>query len=159
MLERQHTYQVDITWTGNQGKGTSDYQAYGRNYRIEAMGKPEIPASADPIFRGDKSRYNPEELFLAAIASCHMLWFLHLCSENGIVVTSYTDTPLGLMADQGDRGGRFVEVTLHPSVTVTSASMIAATNELHQKAHQLCFIANSCNFPIHHQPACHSEKE
>lgn len=151
---KEHHYSTDIDWTGNEGSGTSDYTSYKRNYLISSDGKPTIEGSSDPAFRGDRSKYNPEELFLASISSCHMLWYLHLCSENRIIVTSYTDNAKGTMTETKDGGGHFTEVTLYPVVTVTEISMIETANELHKRANELCFIANSCNFPIHHKPVC-----
>jgi len=149
-----HYYKTTITWTGNLGKGTSEYRAYKRSHIISVDGKPEIPGSSDPAFRGDRTMYNPEELLLASISSCHMLWFLHLCSESGVVVVGYTDTATGTMEEISNGSGRFTEVILYPKVTVTDQSMIDKANELHHKANELCFIANSVNFPIYHKPVC-----
>jgi len=149
-----HKYSATITWTGNQGTGTSSYRAYNRNHVINIEGKPEIPGSSDPSFRGDASRYNPEEMLLASLSTCHMLWYLHLCSEAGVIVVDYADKATGTMIETADGGGYFSEVTLHPGVVVTDAAMVTKANELHHKANKLCFIANSVNFPIHHQPTC-----
>lgn len=154
---KKHNYTTSINWTGNSGSGTAGYSAYSRDYTISGQGKPIIQGSSDPAFRGDKTRYNPEELLLASISSCHMLWYLHLCSENEIIVTSYTDTAKGTMSEMEDGGGRFTEVILYPIVTVTEKSMLGKANELHKKANELCFIANSCNFPILHYPKCIQE--
>ena len=147
-----HHYKATITWTGNTGKGTSDYRAYERNHTISIDGKPTIPGSSDPSFRGDPTRYNPEEMLVASLSACHMLWYLHVCTEAGVVVVDYTDDATGTMAETADGGGHFKEVTLHPKVTVSDESMIAKANELHRKANKLCFIANSCNFPVNHIP-------
>lgn len=147
-----HHYKATITWTGNTGKGTIDYRAYERNHTISIDGKPPIPGSSDPSFRGDPTRYNPEEMLVASLSACHMLWYLHVCTEAGVVVVDYIDDATGIMAETADGGGHFKEVTLHPKVTVRDESMIAKANELHHKANKLCFIANSCNFPILHNP-------
>lgn len=153
-MEKQHTYQTTIQWAGNSGKGTTGYRDYERSYAISAEGKPVISGSSDPAFRGDKSKYNPEDLLLASIASCHMLWYLHLCSEVGVIVVDYTDHATGLMVETPDGGGRFSAVTLYPVVTVTESSMVDKANQLHHKANELCFIANSLNFKVDHQPTC-----
>lgn len=155
---RTHYYSTIVHWTGNTGKGTQGYTTYRRDHTIAAEGKPEIAGSSDPAFRGDASRYNPEELLLASLSSCHMLWYLHLCSDAGIIVTGYTDTAEGVMEETADGGGKFTEATLKPVVTVKDSSMIARANELHSRANQLCFIANSCNFPVRHNPSCTAEK-
>ncbi|WP_461453189.1 OsmC family protein [Mucilaginibacter sp.] len=149
-----HFYKATINWTGNLGKGTSQYKAYSRNHEISSEDKPTIYASSDPSFRGEGTRYNPEELFVASLSSCHMLWYLHLCSEAGVVVIDYIDNATGTMTETEDGSGHFTEVTLHPVVIVTEASMVDKANELHYEAHKFCFVANSCNFPVHHNPTC-----
>lgn len=151
-MERSHTYNLTITWTGNKGTGTSDYRAYDRNHIIRADNKIEIPGSSDPAFRGDKTRYNPEEFLVSALSTCHMLSYLHVCVMNGVVVTGYVDHATGTMAETADGGGHFTEVTLNPVVTVKDASMVAKANELHHKAGELCFIARSVNFLVRHNP-------
>jgi organic hydroperoxide reductase OsmC/OhrA len=142
---------VTIKWTGNRGSGTSGYRDYDRSHEISVSSKVTIPASSDPKFRGDSTRYNPEELMVAALSSCHMLSYLHVCAVNGIVVTDYTDDATGTMVETPDGGGHLTEVTLHPVITI-SAGDAALAAELHGKAHHLCFIANSVNFPVHIEP-------
>ncbi len=151
-MGKRHQYQSLVRWTGNTGSGTTGYQSYERSYTISINGKPDIPGSSDPAFRGNPSKHNPEDLLLSSLAACHLLWYLHLCSEAGVIVTEYTDNATGIMAETADGGGRFIEVILHPAVTVQNASMIEKAGTLHQRAHELCFIANSVNFPVRHQP-------
>ncbi|QHT71045.1 OsmC family peroxiredoxin [Rhodocytophaga rosea] len=151
-MDKEHLYTLTITWTGNTGTGTSGYRMYERSHRISAIDKPEILASSDPAFRGDKQKYNPEELLVASLSSCHMLWFLHLCADQGIIVTDYVDNPSGKMVETAGGGGRFTEVTLHPIVTISTPGSLYQLDELHNRAHQLCFIANSVNFPVKHLP-------
>lgn len=152
---KTHTYQVQLQWTGNQGSGTNSYRTYSRDHEHSSPSKTiAIPGSSDPAFRGDPSRYNPEELLLASVASCHMLWFLHLCSANGVIVIAYDDAPTGEMAEQSNGSGQFTGITLHPRVQVAEEGMIAQVDALHKEAHALCFIANSVNFPIHHAGTC-----
>lgn len=146
--KKEHNYTTNIQWTGNNGSGTSAYTAYDRDHKIQAAGKANILASSDPSFRGDKTRYNPEELLVASLSSCHMLWYLHLCAEAGVIVTDYFDDARGIMVEDANGGGRFSEVTLHPHITITNLTMMDAANQLHEKAHKLCYITNSCNFPV-----------
>lgn len=153
-MAKQHTYTLTTKWTGNTGTGTSGYRAYERSHVIKADHKPDIPGSSDPSFRGDKTRYNPEELLVASLSTCHMLWYLHLCAEAGVIVVDYVDNATGTMLETADGGGYFSEVTLHPVVVLAETSMIETANELHHRANKLCFIANSCNFPVHHKPSC-----
>src|SRR5688500_5547415 len=117
-MGKEHHYKLEIQWTGNTGEGTLHYKSYERNHVIRVANKPDIPSSSDPSFRGDRTRYNPEELFVASLSSCHMLWYLHLCSEAGIVVTDYVDQALGTMVETPDGGGRFKEVVLNPVITI-----------------------------------------
>jgi len=153
---KQHQYQIDVTWTGSNRAGTRSYTSYERSHTVAVPGKPLLECSSDPAFRGDRSKYNPEELFVASLSSCHMLWFLHLCSDAGICVTSYTDSATATMEESADRGGRFTEVILHPEATITDPSRIEEANTLHHEANRLCFIASSCNFPVRHHPVCHA---
>lgn len=148
---KQHHYEVQIAWTGNQGQGTKTYAAYKRDHVLEVAGKPDIPCSSDPAFRGDRSRYNPEELLVASLSSCHMLWYLHLCATSGIVVIDYRDEAKGVMTENSDGSGAFAEVTLRPQVTIEAGDHDTALS-LHEKAHHLCFIANSVNFPVKAAP-------
>jgi len=150
---KNHDYKVTVEWTGNLGKGTSDYKSYNRNHEIIVEGKYDtIKGSSDPSFLGDKSRYNPEDLFLSSLSSCHMLWYLHLCSVHNIVVTSYKDFATGTMEEAKDGSGKFTTVTLFPEVTITDISKLEKAKELHHEANKMCFIANSCNFEIRHSP-------
>lgn len=149
-MGKQHTYRSTIEWTGNKGQGTKTYSGYERSHVWRTNGKPDLLLSSDPAFRGDVSRQNPEELLLAALSSCHLLSYLHVCTVAGVIVTGYTDLAEGIMEETPDGGGHFTEVTLHIEVTVAEASMIEKANELHEKAHHLCFIANSVNFLVKH---------
>ena len=155
---KDHHYESTIAWTGNTGHGTSSYRTYERSHTISITEKANIEASSDPAFRGDKTKHNPEELLVSSLSSCHMLWYLHLCSEAGVIVIKYTDKATGTMVETDDGGGYFSEVTLHPAVVVLHESMIEKANELHHKANKLCFIANSCNFPVKHLPECSADK-
>jgi organic hydroperoxide reductase OsmC/OhrA len=149
---KQHTYNVQISWTGNDGEGTKTYKGYRRDHSIASEGKPEIPGSSDPAFRGDRSRYNPEELLVASLSSCHMLWYLHLCSANHIVVLEYRDTASGVMEENADGSGQFARVTLKPAIKVAKGSDCSKARSLHEEAHRLCFIARSVNFPVDVSP-------
>jgi organic hydroperoxide reductase OsmC/OhrA len=151
-MPRTHHYAVSVSWTGNRGSGTSGYRDFDRDHAVDTDGAPRILGSSDPAFRGDASRWNPEQLLVASLSECHMLWYLHLCADAGVVVTGYTDDARGSMAEDTG-GGRFVEVTLAPRVTVAESHMVDAALALHEGAHERCFIANSVNFPVRHEPA------
>jgi organic hydroperoxide reductase OsmC/OhrA len=151
-MEKPHRYKAEIKWTGNKGSGTDNYTHYERDFNISIGNKPIIHGSSDPAFRGDENKYNPEDLLLSAVSSCHMLWYLHLCSFAGVVVEEYTDHATGLMEERKDGSGCFTEVVLNPRVIVSLESMLPKATELHAVANQMCFIANSVNFPIKHHP-------
>lgn len=154
IMNKQHNYKLTVQWTGNNGTGTSGYKEFERSHSILVEHKAEILGSSDPAFRGDKTKHNPEELLLASISSCHMLWYLHLCAVAGIIVTDYIDHATGIMIETSNGGGKFTEATLNPIVTITEISLAEKANEIHQKAHELCFVANSLNFPVYHNPTC-----
>ena len=146
---RIHRYEVQTIWTGNIGQGTANYRAYRRDHEISGPSKQApIPGSSDPMFRGDPARYNPEELLVAALSSCHMLWVLHLCADAGITITAYSDEPIGLMTENADGSGQFTEVTLRPVMRITDAGKISAARALHHRAHEVCAIARSVNFAV-----------
>lgn len=153
MKKREHQYRITTTWTGNLGSGTSDYHAYSRNHEIKILGKSApLLASSDTAFRGDPARYTPEDLLVAALSSCHMLSYLHLCADAGIVVTEYEDAANGFMAEHPDGSGEFTRVLLRPRVVITDSSRISDAKALHHRAHELCFIARSVNFAVECEP-------
>lgn len=152
---KTHSYTIRLHWTGNTGLGTHSYTQYERSFTLSAPHKPIIHGSSDPAFRGDASQYNPEDLLVSALSSCHMLWYLHLCAKEGIVVQAYTDQAEGKMNEQPDGKGQFTEVILHPVVTITDPNQKEKALALHALASQYCFIANSVNFPVKHIPEIH----
>lgn len=152
VTEKAHRYEVDIAWTGNRGAGTTSYRGYGRDHDIDAPGAPTILGTSSPAYRGDPTRWNPEQLQVAALSQCHMLWYLHLASINGVVLTAYRDHPVGDLRIDVDGGGEFDSVTLHPHVTITSDSDPTRARDLHAEVPALCFIARSVRFPVLHEP-------
>lgn len=153
-MAKEHQYKTAVTWTGNKGSGTMDYRSYDRSYVISIDHKADISGSSDSDFMGDKTKHNPEDLLVSSLSSCHMLWYLHLCSQNDIIVMDYKDNAIGTMLENPDGSGHFSEVTLYPVVTITKAEDQDKANALHEQAHKMCFIANSCNFPVKYQPSC-----
>ncbi|MGA3398315.1 MAG: OsmC family protein [Acetobacteraceae bacterium] len=152
MADKRHTYSVQVEWTGNQGSGTSSYRAYSRAHEIYAPGKPTIMGSSDTKFRGDAARWNPEELLIASLSTCHQLWYLHLCAEAAIVVQAYRDDAVGVMVEQPDGTGQFESVTLRPHATLAPGSDEATARRLHEDAARMCFIARSVSFRVEHEP-------
>ncbi len=151
-MAKEHVYRLEVAWTGDRGTGTSGYTAYGREHEIRAAGKPALPGSSDPAFRGDPARWNPEELLLASLSACHMLWYLHLCADAGVVVTGYVDRAEGIMVEPSAGVARFERVILKPCVTLAPGADRERAGRLHEAAHARCFIANSVNFAVEHAP-------
>jgi len=147
-----HTYDVTVTWTGDDGEGTTTYRSYRRDNVVTAEGLPDLAGSADPAFRGDPTRWNPEQLLVAALSQCHLLTYLHLCATNGVVVSGYVDDAHGEMTLNRDHSGQMASVTLRPRVTVADAGMVERAVALHHDVPDLCFIARSVNFPVRHEP-------
>lgn len=152
MSLREHRYELTVEWTGNLGNGTASYRGYSRDHDILIPGLPALKGSADPTFHGDRERYNPEQLLLAALAQCHMLSFLHVAVKHGVVVTDYRDEAFGFLKLNRDGSGQFERVTLRPQVTVADAAQVELAGRLHHEANQVCFIARSVNFPVGHEP-------
>ncbi len=149
----EHHYALTVRWTGNLGTGTSSYRGYSRDHDVEIAGLPVLKGSADPTFHGDRERYNPEQLLLAALSQCHMLSFLHVAVQRGVVVTGYEDRAEGVMRTNRDGSGQFESVTLKPQVTTAEPVSGELLEELHRKANAVCFIARSVNFPVRHEPS------
>lgn len=151
MAHREHTYEVEVEWTGNKGSGTSGYRAYERDHTIRSGAKPDIAGSSDAAFLGDASRWNPEDLLVASASACHKLWYLHLCTDAGIAVLAYEDHATGTMVDTPGHG-RMTRIVLRPHVTIRAGDDAARARELHHAAHAECYVANSVNFPIDCEP-------
>jgi organic hydroperoxide reductase OsmC/OhrA len=146
--EDGHTYRLRLDWQGDPRVGTASYQAYDRGYRITLAGKPALAGSADPAFRGDPARHNPEDLLLAALSACHMLSYLALCARRGVTVLEYSDEAEAVLVLTADGGGHFASATLRPRVRVKAPEQAALARSLHAEAHATCFIASSCQFPV-----------
>ncbi len=153
MSKKQHTYELTVAWTSDLGSGTSAYDAYSRDHLVRVANKTAVEGSSDPAFRGNPLRHNPEDLLVASLSSCHMLWYLHLCSVNGIVVTGYIDDAIGTMQEESNGSGRFIDVLLRPRVTIGAGGDAKRAARLHEEAHHYCFVANSVNFPVRCEPS------
>ena len=153
-MAHEYNYKLTAEWTGNTGEGTKNVRTYDRSHTVSIQGKPELFLTTDNPAVGDKTKLNPEDLLVSAISSCHMLSYLYLCSMDGIVVTAYTDHATGVMIEHATGGGNFKEVVLNPQVVVANENMIEKAIELHHKAHDICYIANSVNFEVKCNPSC-----
>ena len=147
-MAKEHEYESAIVWTGDRGQGTAEYKGYDRTWEIRTPGKEVIQCSNDPLLGGDPSKPNPEDLLLSALSACHMLWYLHLASKAGIVVTGYEDEPLGVGETSPNGAGRFLRATLRPVIRVKSGADLARADAIHHEIHHYCFIARSVNFPV-----------
>lgn len=149
----EHRYAIELEWQGDRGEGTSSYRSYGRQHAVRAAGKlHEIAGSSDRAFHGDRERWNPEELVLAALSECHMLSYLHVAVNHGVVVVGYEDAATAILREDGRGGGSLVEAVLRPRVTVAEPSMRELAESLHHEASEKCFIAASVAFPVRLEP-------
>ncbi len=151
-MSKTHDYAARLRWDGNLGDGTRTYTGYGRDYVVTIAGKQDLRNSADPMFRGSADLHNPEDLFIASISGCHMLTYLALCAKHKINVVAYEDSISGILELTPDGGGKFQQVMLRPTVTITDAAKQDQASKLHNDANRLCFIAQSCSAPVHHEP-------
>jgi len=147
-MTKENQFTSNIVWTGNTGEGTKSYRAYRRTWNVEIPGKPVISCSNDPELGGDPTLMNPEDMLLSALSACHMLWFLHLASTAGIVVTGYRDQPLGIGESSPNGAGRFVRATLKPKIAVAAGTDLERADAIHHEIHKYCFIARSVSFPV-----------
>jgi organic hydroperoxide reductase OsmC/OhrA len=151
----KHVFKAKAFWSKD--RESENIKIYSRNHTITIEGKPVLNVSAAKAFKGDASLYNPEDMLLSSLISCHMMSYLYVCAQAGIEILSYWDDAVATLEVDPDGSGRFTEVMLNPKVTIAQAERIEEALALHTKANQLCFIANSCNFPILHNPACEAE--
>ncbi|MCX2724487.1 OsmC family protein [Roseibium salinum] len=147
-MNSEHKYTSAVAWTGNRGEGTKTYRGYDRSWEIRTPGKPPVSCSNDPLLGGDPALHNPEDLLLSALASCHMLWYLHLASNAGITVTAYEDAPEAIGESEPGGAGRFLRATLRPKITVPPGTDLAKADAIHGRIHDVCYIARSVNFPV-----------
>lgn len=145
---REHEYASRIIWTGNTGEGNRTYRGYMRTWDLSAPGKPTVACSNDPLLGGDASKYNPEDMLLSALSACHMLWYLHLASDAGVVVHGYQDDPVGIGETSPDGAGRFIRAVLRPTIELEEGCDTARADRIHDEIHKFCFIARSVSFPI-----------
>jgi len=143
-------YNARLVWSGGALGPTKSVESYSREFQAEFEGKPPLRGSADPAFHGDPTLYNPEDLLVSALAACHMLSYLAVCAHAGIAVQSYEDPAVGTVARKDGRI-RFVDVQLRPRVLLEPGSDIEKARALHGKAHDICIIVNSVNFPVRHE--------
>lgn len=148
----KHLFKAQLNWTSKKEEASS--KNYSKTHQIKIEGKPVLDVSAAKAFKGDPELYNPEDLLLSSLVSCHMMSYLYVCSQNGIEVLEYSDNAEATLEVNQDGSGRFLEVRLYPKVKISNSDQIELALELHQKANQLCFIANSCNFPVLHEASC-----
>jgi organic hydroperoxide reductase OsmC/OhrA len=151
-MSKEHHYELTVEWIGNLGQGTTGYRSYSRNHEVRLSSRPVIDGSSDVAFHGDPERWSPEQLFLAAASQCHLLWYLHLASDAGVVVTEYVDTPTAMMLEETSGAGQFAQITLHPVVTITDQANVPQAKRIHDRAGSKCFIARSVNLPISVEP-------
>ena len=151
-MAKQHEHSARVEWTGNRGDGTRTYRGYDRTWDIATPGKPVIHCSNDPLLGGDPGLPNPEDLLIASLSACHMLWYLHLASVAGIVIHSYRDNPVGIGETSPNGAGRFLSATLRPHIVVEAGADLAEAEAIHHRVHEFCFIARSVNFPVRYVP-------
>ena len=150
----KHLFKAEANWTSKQNPADSSKRFYSKSHQIKIEGRPVLDVSAAKVFKGDPSLYNPEDLLLSSLVSCHMMSYLYVCSQNGIEVFEYSDNAEATLEVNPDGSGRFVEARLYPKIKISNSDKIELALELHHKANQLCFIANSCNFPVLHEASC-----
>ncbi|MBU2980759.1 OsmC family protein [Lentibacter algarum] len=150
-MSRKHDFEAKVVWTGNTGEGTAHYKAYERTWEVQTEGKPVVKCSNDPLLGGDPTLHNPEDMLIAALSSCHMLWYLHMASDAGVTVLAYEDDPVGHGESEASGAGQFVSADLRPRITVAAGTDLAKADAIHSEIGKVCFIARSVAFPVHHK--------
>ncbi|MBA0883955.1 OsmC family protein [Flavobacterium undicola] len=156
-MRLKHLFKAKLNWTSVPKETIPNSKKYSKTHQIAIDGKALLDVSAAKAFKGDPGLYNPEDLLLSSVVSCHMMSYLYACSQNGITVVTYQDDAEATLEVSENGSGRFIEVRLFPKVIIQEKEKISQALSLHTKANELCFIANSCNFPILHFPSCEGE--
>ena len=153
----KHLFKAKLNWNSISKEVFTTSKKYTKTHQIAIDGKEILNVSAAKAFKGDPGLYNPGDLLLSSVVSCHMMSYLYVCLQNDITVVSYQDDAEGTLEVLENGSGRFVEIRLNPNVIIKEKEKIAQAISLHTKANELCFIANSCNFPILHFASCEVE--
>ncbi len=144
-------HKATINWTHTGGE--FNFNSYTRNHTWTFANGVTIEGSAAPAYKGDDSKTDPEEAFVASLASCHMLTFLALCTKAKLKVASYTDEAVGHLEKIEGSKLAITRVELHPKITFEGDEPTQdKLDELHHNAHDLCFIANSVTTEVTVQP-------
>lgn len=152
-----HLFKVALNWMKKDNISSSLSRIYTKSHHISIEGKPDLEVSAAKAFKGDPNLYNPEDLLLSSLTSCHMMSYLYCCMQYKIEVISYQDHSEATLQVNPDGSGKIVKVDLFPEIIISNSSQIELALSLHKKANELCFIANSCNFPVYHHPKCNAK--
>lgn len=158
-MNHQHTFTANLKWNKTEATNDNSKKIYTKNHIVEIEGKPDLAVSAAKSFKGDPSNYNPEDLLLTSLMSCHMMSYLYVCQLHSIDVISYQDNATAALEIYSDGSGKIIEVILNPIVIIRDNIHVNLAITLHQQANKLCFIANSCNFPVIHHPKCSAFEE
>jgi organic hydroperoxide reductase OsmC/OhrA len=141
-----HAYTAAIVWQRHASEAFTDNR-YHREHVLRFDGGVEMAGSSSPsvvpLPYSSEAAVDPEEMFVASLASCHMLWFLSLAADAGLVVERYADNASGVMSKNAARKLWVSQVTLRPQVTLAAGHSTALLTKLHHRAHEECFIANS----------------
>ena len=150
MLERE--FKVHTKWSSLTENDMYKSGINPKTHSTHIKNKDILTISAAKEFKGDKTKHNPEDLFLSALSSCHMMSYMYLCDKNNITLLNYTDETSGVLVVNSDGSGEFISIVLHPIVTILEKNKIDLAIRLHKEANRLCFIANSCSVPIDLKP-------
>ncbi|MHC5202267.1 OsmC family protein [Myroides sp. LJL119] len=153
----KYEFYANLSWPISHDTGSEKGKQI-KNHLIEISGKSDLQISAAKEFKGDPFLHNPEDLLLSSLMSCHMMSYLYACKQNNLVIDSYQDSGKATLELHLDGSGKIIQVDLYPRVVVQRSNEIDLAQELHKTASKLCFIGNSCNFPIYCHPTVVSKK-
>ncbi|WP_159022904.1 OsmC family protein [Formosa sp. L2A11] len=145
-------FHINNSWSLEEATSTKKEGGSLKTHQVFLEDGKRLDVSAAKPFKGDASKYNPEELLMAALSSCHFMSYLYVCEQAGISILEYSDSVEGFLMLNNDGSGAFTKVTLNPKVKIESESQKQLAEDLHKKAGALCFIANSCAFTIEYKP-------
>ena len=151
-MAEEHVFETRLSYPTDAKQKLPPDADFSRDNRMGAEGHPDIPGALPVVFGGHNRGYSPEDLLILSLSECHLLTYLALAQRRGLAVKRYEDRATGTLGKNANGQTQMAEVVLHPRVTITRGADAAMARDLHDGAHHHCFMANSVNFPVRHEP-------
>jgi organic hydroperoxide reductase OsmC/OhrA len=151
-MAEEHVFETRLEYPADKAQKLPPDPDFSRDNRLIVEGHPEMPGALPAALGGHNRGYSPEDLMILSLSECHCLTYLRLAQKNRLAIRRYEDRATGRLGKNAAGMTQLLEVVLRPRVTVARGTDLAAARTLHERAHHHCFMANSVNFPVLHEP-------